>query len=98
MSERGAKQIATQPLAGMASNEPAGDTPRAEVGQSDRLIDLESAPLRTAAHLSRLLNISEKSILQYARDGRLPSVRIGKHVRFVVAEIEAEIASSRFLQ
>ncbi len=41
-------------------------------------------PLLTASQISALLGgIPPKTLLQYARDGRLPCVRIGKHVRFV---------------
>jgi len=50
-------------------------------------LNLERARLRDAAYISRLLGIPRKTILQYARDGRLPCVRLGKHVRFVVEDI-----------
>jgi excisionase family DNA binding protein len=39
----------------------------------------------------RGLAIPAKSVLQYAREGRLPCVRIGKHVRFVMSEVERAI-------
>src|SRR4051794_8698244 len=45
-------------------------------------------PLLTASQVSELLGgIPTKTILQYARDGRLPCLRIGKHVRFIRSEI-----------
>ncbi len=41
-------------------------------------------PLLTASEVSALLGgIPPKTVLQYARDGRLPCLRIGKHVRFL---------------
>jgi excisionase family DNA binding protein len=49
---------------------------------------LERARLRDADYIARLLGIPRKTVLQYARDGRLPCVRLGKHVRFVVADVE----------
>lgn len=58
-------------------------------------VDLARSPLRTAAEIAALLDIPEKSVLYYARDGRLPCVRIGKHVRFVLADVEAAVAASR---
>lgn len=46
-------------------------------------------PLLTARQVSELLgDIPPKTILQYARDGRLPCLRIGKHVRFIRSEID----------
>jgi excisionase family DNA binding protein len=51
-------------------------------------LGLERAQLRDANYIARLLGIPRKTVLQYARDGRLPCVRLGKHVRFVVADVE----------
>jgi excisionase family DNA binding protein len=46
----------------------------------------------TAAECGTLLGgISAKTILQYARDGRLPCVHVGKHVRFVRSQLEAAL-------
>ena len=53
-------------------------------------------PLLTAADIGALLGgIPPKTVLQYARDGRLPCVRIGKHVRFVRADVDAAVAELR---
>ena len=53
-------------------------------------------PLLTASQVSELLGgIPPKTILQYARDGRLPCLRIGKHVRFIRSEIDRELAAQR---
>lgn len=46
-------------------------------------------PLLTAAQVGALLGgIPTNTVLQYARDGRLPCVRIGKHVRFVRSDVD----------
>ena len=51
-----------------------------------------SEPLMTAAECGMLLGgIPAKTVLQYARDGRLPCVHVGKHVRFVRSELEAAL-------
>jgi excisionase family DNA binding protein len=53
-------------------------------------------PLLTAAQVSELLGgIPPKTILQYARDGRLPCLRIGKHVRFIRSEIDRTLDAQR---
>lgn len=53
-------------------------------------------PLLDADEAARILgSIPAKTVLQLAREGRLPSVRIGRHVRFVRAELEATLAQRR---
>jgi excisionase family DNA binding protein len=55
---------------------------------------LLAEPLLTAAEVGTLLgNVPAKTILQYARDGRLPCVRIGKHVRFVRGDVDRALAA-----
>jgi excisionase family DNA binding protein len=58
--------------------------------------ELLDEPLLTAAQVGSLLgDIPPKTILQYARDGRLPCVRIGKHVRFVRSDIRRALIPQR---
>jgi excisionase family DNA binding protein len=53
-------------------------------------------PLLTAAEVSKLLgDIPTKTILQYARKGRLPCLRIGRHVRFMRSELDRTLNSQR---
>ena len=53
-------------------------------------------PLLTASQIGELLGgIPPKTVLQYARDGRLPCVRIGKHVRFVRSDVDQALAGLR---
>jgi excisionase family DNA binding protein len=50
-----------------------------------------SEPLLDADDVANLLNIPVKTVRQYARDGRLPCRRFGKHIRYVRAEIAQAI-------
>ena len=53
-------------------------------------------PLLTASELSVLLGgIPPKTVLQYARDGRLPCLRIGRHVRFIKSDVDLALESQR---
>jgi excisionase family DNA binding protein len=53
-------------------------------------------PLLTASQIGALLGgILPKTVLQHARDGRLPCVRIGKHVRFVRSDVDQALAALR---
>jgi excisionase family DNA binding protein len=53
-------------------------------------------PLLTARQVSLLLGgIPPKTVLQYAREGRLPCLRIGKHVRFVRSELDEALSAQR---
>lgn len=62
-------------------------------GKSDALL---GEPLLTAAQVGKLLGgIPSKTVLQYARDGRLPCLHIGKHVRFLRQDIERAIDRQR---
>jgi excisionase family DNA binding protein len=68
--------------AAVSAREPAGE-------------QLDLWPLRDAGYVARLLGIPRKSVLQYAREGKLPCVRIGRHVRFVIADVQATIDAQR---
>jgi excisionase family DNA binding protein len=50
-----------------------------------------SEPLMDADDVAGLLKIPAKTVLQYARDGRLPCRQLGRHVRFVRAEVACAI-------
>jgi excisionase family DNA binding protein len=53
-------------------------------------------PLLTTSEVSALLGgIPTKTVLQYARDGRLPCLRIGKHVRFLRSDVGEAIDALR---
>ncbi|HXF72754.1 MAG TPA: helix-turn-helix domain-containing protein [Actinomycetota bacterium] len=44
-------------------------------------------PLARPEELARLLAVSKRQVLRLAKDGRLPSVRVGHLVRFDVEEV-----------
>ena len=75
--------------------EPANSPARQPEQQQLRLLEIERAPLRDAGYVAGLLGIPRKSVLQYAREGKLPCVRIGRHVRFVIADVQAAIDAQR---
>ena len=53
-------------------------------------------PLFTARQVGAILGgIPSNTVLQYARDGRLPCLRIGKHVRFLRSDVAAELDRMR---
>jgi excisionase family DNA binding protein len=53
-------------------------------------------PLLTAHELGALLGgIPAKTVLQYAREGRLPCLRIGRHVRFIRSEVDRALDAQR---
>lgn len=53
-------------------------------------------PLLTADEAGALLGgIPRYTVLQMARDGRLPCLRVGKHVRFSPSELEEWLARHR---
>lgn len=55
-------------------------------------------PLLTASEVGALLGgIPAWTILQYARDGRLPGLRVGKHVRFLRSDVANAIDGLRSL-
>ena len=53
-------------------------------------------PLLDAEEAGKLLGgIPKFTVLQMARDGRLPCLRVGKHVRFSPAELEDWLSEHR---
>lgn len=49
--------------------------------------------LITADEVAALINISPKSIYRWASEGRLPSFREGRVIRFLASDVEAFIKS-----
>lgn len=65
------------------------DDPRAAAEYKHRIARLhDPEPLVDAEVIAAHLAIPRKTVLQYARDGRLPCVRIGRHVRFRLSDID----------
>lgn len=61
-------------------------------GAAEHLI---AEPLLEASDVAALLRIPVSSVYEYARRGEIPSVRLGKHVRFVRADIARLIIERR---
>lgn len=51
-------------------------------------------PLWKSDHVARLLNIPVKTVRAKTRTGEIPSVKIGKHRRYVPAQIRAMIEAA----
>jgi excisionase family DNA binding protein len=70
--------------------ERAGSSPRAELTLHE--------PLLNAAAAGVILGgVPPKTVLQLAREGRLPCLRIGRHVRFDRAELATWLSQRRTL-
>jgi excisionase family DNA binding protein len=54
-------------------------------------------PLLTADQVAALLGVPRSSVYEYARrtHGRLPSVHIGRHRRFIRSDLEEWLAGER---
>lgn len=51
--------------------------------------------LWNVGQLSEWLQIPETTLLEYARDGKIPSVRVGRHVRFDPHAVLKALAEKR---
>lgn len=52
-------------------------------------------PLLTAADAAALLSVRPSWIYEAVRDGRLPCVRVGRHVRFLRSDLEEWVRAQR---
>jgi len=51
--------------------------------------------LRTASQMAELLQMKRSTVEDYARRGLLPSIKLGRHRRFVQSDVEAAVARLR---
>jgi excisionase family DNA binding protein len=56
---------------------------------------LTRADLMTAAQVAELLDVPVSTVREWGRRGILPRVKLGRHVRFVRAQVEATVLASR---
>jgi excisionase family DNA binding protein len=49
----------------------------------------------TAPQVASLLQLPASTVADYARRGVLPSIKLGRHRRFVRSEVEAALTSAR---
>ena len=47
--------------------------------------------LYTAKQMAEMLQVSKKTIWKWGRDGQLPTVRIGRQVRFIMPKGEEKL-------
>lgn len=52
-------------------------------------------PLLTPAEAAKLLSVRVSWVYEAVRDGRLPCVRIGRHVRFIRSDLERWVREQR---
>ena len=52
-------------------------------------------PLLKAVDTAALLAVRTSWVYEAVRDGRLPCVRVGRHVRFLRSDLEAWVAGQR---
>ena len=52
-----------------------------------------SEPLLTADQVASLLSIKRSTVYELARTGQLPSIKIGRHLRFTRAMLEAALSA-----
>lgn len=53
---------------------------------------LSRAQLMTAREVAELLAVPVSTVLEWGRNGTLPRVKLGRHVRFIRRHVEATIA------
>lgn len=56
---------------------------------------ITKADVMSAEEVADLLGISRKTVLRWARDGRIPSVAAGRTVFFLSADVDAWIVRQR---
>ena len=52
---------------------------------------LTRAELMTSREVAELLDVPISTVLEWGRNGTLPRVKLGRHVRFIRAHVEATI-------
>lgn len=53
-----------------------------------------SEPLLDAAEMARLVNLPKSCVYEKARTGAIPSIRVGKHVRFNRSAVLAALSTT----
>lgn len=70
----------------------AGSRHRSSAGEPDLTFD---EPLWTVEKVARLLSVKRAWVYTATRDGLLPYVKVGRHLRFIRADIERWILEHR---
>ena len=53
------------------------------------------AELMTSGQIAELLQLKRSTVEDYARRGLLPSIKLGRHRRFLRSDVEAAVADLR---
>ena len=56
---------------------------------------LTRADLLTAVQVADLLGVPVSTVREWGRNGTLPRIKLGRHVRFLRTQVEATILSAR---
>lgn len=56
---------------------------------------LTRSDLLTAAQVADLLGVPVSTVREWGRNGTLPRIKLGRHVRFLRSQVEATILSAR---
>jgi excisionase family DNA binding protein len=59
------------------------------------LWNMTRADLLTAAQVADLLGVPISTVREWGRNGTLPRIKLGRHVRFLCTQVEATILSAR---
>jgi excisionase family DNA binding protein len=55
---------------------------------------LTRADLMTATEVAELLDVPVSTVREWGRNGTLPRVKLGRHVRFIRAQVEVAIINA----
>lgn len=55
---------------------------------------LTRADLMTATQVAELLDVPVSTVREWGRNGTLPRIKLGRHVRFIRARVEAAIVDA----
>jgi len=64
-------------------------------GRDDPAAGTLADPLLRPEEVARLLGVRRSSVYEYVRTGRLPHVRVGRHVRFLREDLEEWVRRQR---
>lgn len=72
----------------------SGSATRSLRGPEFRTASSRRADLLTAAEVAELLGVPVSTVREWGRNGTLPRIKLGRHVRFLRAQVEETILSA----
>jgi excisionase family DNA binding protein len=82
------QQLGSDPTASLVQD-PRGGGPGGDAGKVELSVALDE--LMTAEQVAALLLLPASTVKDYARRGVLPSIKLGKHRRFVRSQVQGAI-------